>query len=499
MVENGNGHGHIVDAYGRDFSAMRSASLHASSDESGMRAAADNIVLDRLVLARMLGMTHQGKRNTYQIFGYDDNITAQQYRERYARGGIAARVVNAKPKAVWRGDGTIYEDEDPEVTAFEKEWKELNTRHAAWSTCKRAHILASLSSFSVLLIGAQGNLDTELPRGRPGQILYLQPFGGGVVAPNAQRGAVEGAGADVVVQEWDEDTRSPRFGFPTKYQVRRTSTSSRNELRSVHWTRVIHIPASGFLDDAVYGPPALEAVWNYLLDLDKVVGGGSEAFWLRATKITQFDIDKKMALEEAKDSLPALKEQVEKIEHNLSRYIRTRGVNINEVGSDVADFKNQAMALVTLIAGTSEIPMRILVGSERGELASGQDADNWDDQVKDERKDYAYPVILRPLVERLIQYGYLSQPKQWEPQWPDTAEMTEEERLDSATKAAALNDHGETVITSAEIRERYLDLEPLEENELEAEDPEEEQVAQLEAALRRGGMVSIAVSPRATP
>ena len=77
----------------------------------------------------------------------------------------------------------------------------------------------------------------------------------------------------------------------------------------------------------------------------------------------------------------------------------------------MANFSNPADAILTQIAGSKAIPKRILTGSEMGELASSQDRDNWKDQINGRQTGYAGPYIVRPLVDRLIKYGYLPTPK----------------------------------------------------------------------------------------
>jgi hypothetical protein len=467
----------------------------ATLPESLLRAAETNILFERAALSRVLGMTFGDKRDVYGVLGYKGTITASEYRAKYARGGIAGRVVDAKPKAVWRGVGDLYEDEDPEKhTPFEEAWTTLNKTLNIWSTLQRAHILASLGSFSVILIGAAGDLSTELPRSTNAKgIFYLTPFGGGVVNNTRGAGGADILGADVTIKDWDKNSTSPRFGQPLTYQLKRTNIDTPDTQRPVHWSRMVHIPAEGFLDDAIYGPPTLESVWNYLDDLDKVVGGGAEAFWLRANQGIQLDVDKKMDLAAAQASLEELKKQAEMYEHQMTRMLRTRGVNVNTLGSDVADFKNPADVILTLIAGTAGIPKRILTGSEMGELASSQDRDNWNDQIKDCRTSYASPVLVRPLVDRLIKYGYLPTPKQYEVEWPDTAAMTEVEQLDAATKMIGLNDHGEIVVTANEVRE-YLGMEELDPLVVAAqEEKDQTQIAQFEAALRRSETATLTV------
>lgn len=482
--------------------------LRAAASE--IRVLAESIELARWRLARELGMTHNGERDMYGVLGYPDTITTEQYRELYERGGIAGPCVDALPKAVWRGDGELIEDKDVKAkaagalgTRFEQEFYALNDQLKVWSTCMRAHILATLSGFSVLFLGVEGNVpfDQELPKGKPGGLLYLTPYGGGAAqqTTNVRGTTLSTHGDDVTIASWEESARSPRFGQPKTYQLRRTDVVSPDLQRPVHWSRVVHIPAEGFLDDAIFGPPGLRGVWNYFIDLVKIVGGGGEASWLRGNPITQFDTDKDMSFASPSDAqahVDSMKAKADAIKHQLQRWIDTRGVKISQVGSNVADFSSNADVLVTLIAGTRRIPKRILTGSEMGQLASEQDRDNWNDVVKGCRAGYAHPTVLRPLIERLIAYGYLTQPKQWEPKWPDVDAMNETQKLTAAETAAKLNDHGEKVITGAEIREKFLGMEPLEED-LTAET---QQVDQLVAAIRGGGVINIlAQPPRSLP
>lgn len=468
-----------------------------------------NTLTERFLLARAMGMTHGGKRDIYNVLGYDDVISWQQYKDRYDRGGIAARILNAYPSAVWRGEGEIIEDEDPKKeTEFEKQWWDLNDQLNIWSTFQRAHVLSSIGSFSVILIGAPGDLSTELPKGRPGGILYLRPIGGGVVQDTSSHqkrsdSLTPTLDANVAVKEWDEDSRSRRFGLPISYNLKFNNFSQKNSQRPVHWSRIIHIPSFGFVDDDVFGPPGLQDVWNYLLDLDKVVGGGAEAFWMRANAGLHLNVDKDTTFSanpaERDAELESMRNQAEQYAHQMVRMIRTRGVDIEQLGSDVADFSDPTDSIITLISGTKAIPKRILTGSEMGQLASEQDRDNWNDAVDDVRTSYAHPVIVRPFIERLIQYGYLLKPSEWRTKWPESGAMSDVEKLDAATKMISLNDHGERVIEGNEVRE-FLGKEPFTPKQIqEFEDKkkldreEEDVVDELETALRKGGTISIAV------
>lgn len=423
-----------------------------------------SIFAERIQWMRQAGIGFNGDRDYYQVLGYDRIITIKQYRDEYARGGIAKRIIECFPKATWRGGVELFEDEDPEATTeFEKAWLELNDRLNVWTTLLKADILAGLSTYSTILLGAPGELDTPLPKGK--KLLYLQPFfsgGGPGAVRNNQTAAMQ---ADCSILEFDVDPKSPRFGEPLSYQIKRTDLVSPALARPVHWTRIVHI-AEGCLDDNVYGAPTLENIWNLLCDLLKVTGGGAEAFWLRANAGLQIDIDKDMALStdpaQAAAELERLKQQTEDYKHGITRLMRTRGVNINQLGSDVANFDNPAQAILTQIAGSKGIPMRILTGSERGELASTQDAANFNTQVQDRRTSYAGPMIVRRLVDRLIEFGYLPTPKQYDVSWPTIETMSDMEKAEGAKRwAETITADGKAVYTTSEIREHWQNLQPL--------------------------------------
>lgn len=425
-------------------------------------------LLERYRWARSIGFSFGGQRDIYKVLGYEEIITIAQYRQAYRRGGISKRIVDVFPNATWRGKMEIVEDENPEVTTpFEKAWEDLDTKFQLQSKLRRVDKLSLLSTYAVLLIGAPGSLEEELPKGSAKQLLYFAPYLGGGGPPTnvstAQRNvAINAAEADASIAEYDTDPKSPRFGQPKFYAIR---TANPEIGRRVHWTRVIHI-AEDVLENEVEGPPALEAVWNLLDDLMKVTGGGAEAFWLRANQGMHINIDKDLPLADAEAEKKALAEQAELYKHQLQRWMRTRGVDVEPMGSDVANFQNPADAILTQIAGTKGIPKRILTGSEMGELASSQDRENWRDQIVGRQTGYAGPYIVRPLIERLIQYGYLPTPKNglqsFEVKWAGQSIMTEDERTKGAASWATTASPSEgQVFTNAEIRKKWYEMAPL--------------------------------------
>jgi hypothetical protein len=419
-----------------------------------------SVLLDRFQWMRQAGLGFGGARDYYNVLGYDRVITTKQYRDEYARGGIAKRIVEAFPKATWRGGVELYEDEKPDnFTPFEIAWRDhLEKRLNVWATFLKADILAGLSTYSVILIGDGQNVSEELTKGSPEKLVYLQPYCGSGGPPGTNNTVTSALDSSVTITKWDTDINSPRFGEPLMYQLRRALIGVPS-IPPIHWSRIIHV-AEGCLEDSVFGVPTLENVWNLLQDLMKVTGGGAEAFWLRANQGLNLNLDKDVTM--AADDAAKLKDEVDDYRHNISRVLKTRGMNVNTLGSDVANFSNPAEAILTQIAGSKGIPMRILTGSERGELASTQDAANFNTQVQDRRTNYAGPLMVRRLVDRLIEYGYLPTPKQYDVFWPTVQTMSDKEKAEGAQLWAKTNQSmGETVYTNEEIRSHWHDMEPL--------------------------------------
>lgn len=409
-------------------------------------------LLQRMANAQQSGLTFDGKRDLGAALGYKKELCFDDYEVRAGRNGIAKQVVEAFPVACWRGDIEVFEDDDPNVeTVFEQCWKDLKRRLKVFSAFRQADIQSGFGKYASILIGvptgaSNADLAQPLPpgNGTPDNIRYFQVF-------NEKQCFIDKS-AGVVT-----DFESERFGWPEFYTVKlpETATNGTRDVK-VHWTRIIHI-AEG---DEIFHEPRMKPVWNWLDDLDKVVGGGSEATWQTANKGYQFDLDSEQPLEE-----PELKEMqlhFDEFMHGQRRYIRTRKVNVTPFESQTADFSNQANTLLSLIAGTTRIPKRILMGSESAELASTQDRRNFDRAAQERRDSFCSPVFIDQLTRRLQEFKYLPKVEQYQTGWPEEEEMTMLERADVATKWADLNTKaGELVVTGDEIRDRVLGLEPL--------------------------------------
>ena len=411
-------------------------------------------IVDRSTLAGKIGTTFAGKRHIDVALGYLERLSTKDYRYRYERGGIAERIIEAYPRATWSAGVNVFEDPDVEnVTPFEEALYDMAKRLRLWAKFVRVDILCQLGEYAVLLIGAPGDLATPLPRMKSQEdILYLKPLG-------QDRAKIDSKVKDVL---------DKRFGLPEFYDCNLGDGVS----KKIHWSRIIHV-AEGCLEDEVFGKPRLRAVWNHLDDLVKVSGGGSEAAWKRADPGFNVNVDPDVEFTpEAKEKL---QEQLDEYEHKLRRFVKTVGVDMKPLSTSAGDFGGNVNSLMDLISGTTGIPQRILMGSERGEQSSTQDRSNWDDRVDERKQEHASPIV-EEFIDRLVENGALPEPLERTVEFPNDKKMTPDEIAGIVGKIAAANAsqsaaEGVVIVTANELREKYLGMEASDET---TPDPDDE-------------------------
>lgn len=376
----------------------------------------------RNALAAMVGKTFLGNRDLYKELGYKRVLEFTDYNERYARGGIAAKVVDAFASATWRNKPEILSPNNEFIDEFEK----LAERIKLYHYFERIDRLAGVGQYGVLLMGARGSA-IESPLNHvesANDILFLAPFTQG--------------NADIMTLE--NDVTSNRFALPKSYRLNMIRETDNLVVKNfptgqinAHYTRILHV-AEGLMEDDIFGTPRMQKVWNYLDDLDKIAGASAEGVWKTVDRGIQFDLDKDMDMDA--DDEAAFADEIAEHFHGQKRYFKTKGITTTVLGSSIADPRGPFNVVISLISGTTGIPQRVLLGSERGELASSQDERNFNGRVKERQQSYANPLMMRPFIDNLIRIGALPKPERYEIKWPDPSTLTEKEKSDVAARNA---------------------------------------------------------------
>jgi hypothetical protein len=77
-------------------------------------------------------------------------------------------------------------------------------------------------------------------------------------------------------------------------------------------------------------------------------------------------------------------------------------------------------------------PVRVFKGSERGELASSQDDEAWNDRKSARRNIYLTPKLIVPFVDRMIQLGIVEEPEEYHIKWPDLDALGDKDKAQIA-------------------------------------------------------------------
>lgn len=405
---------------------------------------ANSTLSSRGAIARQAGLQFGAQRDLYEILGYNTNLRFDDYLGKYRRQDVAGRIVDIAPAWTWRkgfkvSDGT-------ETSPFMRTWDELAKRLRIAHQFRRVDRLAGIGAYGVILIGARAQVEETARAEQPLQaplervrndrdIMFLSAFHEGQ--------------ADIV--DFDRDPMSPRFGLPNIYEIEAISADQLETDRTgaargqigrkfrVHWTRIIHV-AEDTIEDDTFGRPRLERVYNRLDDLEKLAGGGSEMFWLNVAQWWHLDIPPDFEIsDEEGENLEALREKVQDAMHGLRRTIETQGADLELLGGQQPQPKDQAGLVQELISTGANTPKRILFGSERGELASTQDEANYAGEIANRQETFASPVIVRAFIDRMIAINALPTPAggSYDVNWPNLFQLSVLQLADAAAKFAA--------------------------------------------------------------
>lgn len=373
-------------------------------------------LLDRAALAATLGKSFSGDRDYYTALGYPRNLTFDHYLAQYSRHPVAGKAVDYPAQQTWRQPPEIADGDNKRQrtnTRFARSARQLINELRLWHYAERVDRLAGIGRYALLVIGTRGaRLHEPAPdRLVAADILYIRPYAEG----------------DVTNIGYTTEIASARFGLPTTYTISLGNVGSvALGSQPVHYTHVIHV-AEDALTDGVFGRPRLQRLYNILDDITKIAGGSAEATWKLVYKGAViaardgYDIS---------DSAADLTDKADEYIHGMRRVLTLQGADMNVLGGEVVDPTGVWHVLERLVSAATDIPTRLLFGSERGELASSQDQENYAAIIEARREKFVEPVIVRPLLDWLIMRGVLPAPTsgQYTVVWPSAYQIGDRER-----------------------------------------------------------------------
>jgi Protein of unknown function (DUF1073) len=411
-------------------------------------------------------------------------ITIEQYQDLYDLDPIAARVVECIVKESWQVNPMVFEKEAAKkVTPFELRLDHICKRlrgerswflptddsNPLWEWVRRGDEVSGIGSFGLVLLGFNDGLSPSTPVGgvltineRPSEPLPIKGIKGGKVVnytpplrevqgddPLARVGAEvmpRKEGVDLLsmrvfpeslvqIAQFETNHSSPRRGMPVRYTITLNDPRTFHgggglvdtSMLYVHWSRVVHL-ADDLGASEIFGRPRMQQVLPRLLDLRKIYGGDAEGYWKNVIARLFFETHPTLGGQVKIDS-SALKDMMENMENGLQRWGYLMGMTAKTVAPTVVDPASHILIQIEAICIKLGIPKRVFMGSERGELASSQDDQAWNDRLKFRQNSYITPRIIVPLIDRLIAVGVLPEPQEgYHVQWPDLTSQSDEDR-----------------------------------------------------------------------
>lgn len=434
-------------------------------------------------------------------------LTVKDFKESFDRNPIANRVVGIMADECWKVSPECYEVEDTETeTEFERVFnKELpkalrgeqswyedpDAGNPIWEYCHRADKLAGIGHFSVVIIGTDDGKPLREPvdgfsdptdlsaeaalrpvyvnnLAKKRKLLYL------TVLDESQIQSIE----------FEENQYSPRYRKPKFYLLdlgsgdytnitggnsQRTTTG---EPLKVHWSRVVHVPSDPVESSEVLGPPRQLAVWNDLLDCRKILGADGEAFWRNCMMRLFFETNPELGSDVIVD-MDSLRDQVWDMENGLQKWAALIGMKARTVAPTVVDPTAHIKQRVELICVKIGVPIRIFLGSERGEMSSGQDKVEHRGRINGRRLDYCTLRIAVSLIDRFIQIGICPEPKTgtYKLYWKEADTLEPLEKAELANKLVDalvkfISGRGDSLMDPLDFYVRFLEIPQEEAKEL---------------------------------
>lgn len=411
----------------KELTNQLAASEKSLSTSEAYLANAEHTLLLRDRVANALGVSHGGKRDVYEIYGYPQTTDFRLLYRYSRREGIANRIVFGLPKSCWRDGFNVYTDDTLETPVLEDEINQLKKKMI--QAVIRADALNRVGRFSALFVGVPDMSDPREPigkvRGDAIKSIYFRPF------------AYDG----IEVFEYDMDTSSPRFGLPLLYQLQVRGRGDENKNRVLipiiaHYSRVVHICEDKY-DSEIEGIPALESVFNNILNIEKITGGSAEAYFRNARGKTSFEVDPEFGagLIDNPDAKQKFDDSAKAFTNNWQDQIISLGAKVTTHNTPHASPLDTVKVNLWEISSQTGMRIRILTGEGAGAMAGSEDKLAYNVLV-DDRQDSFCRDIADNILEILNNSGAIDLPKDYYIDFPKQDATTEAEQVDLGFKKA---------------------------------------------------------------
>lgn len=416
------------------------------------------------------------KHDHFADFGYPASITFKQLYQKYRRNGIATAAIDKTILKTWQDnpflqefqrDGTV--KRDGKETELEKDIRMRFDDLRIWSRLAEADRRSLVGQYSAVIL--------RIADGKP----FHEPVSLTAATLDFLIEIIPAWEGQLTISGWETDPTSDNYGQPKLFQFTESqvtdglSTTAAQRQFSIHPDRVLIWSRDGTLDCK----SLLEPGYNDLIDMEKIKGAGGEGFWKNAKSAPVLELDDGADIStmaetmgcSTEDIADKMNSQVSDWQTGFDKLLMLQGMKAKSLAVTLPSPEHFFSIALQSFAASIAMPVKILVGSQTGERASTEDANEWNQTNMSRRNNTVRPNIMA-LVNRLEKFGILEK-KDWFLDWSDLTEASTGEKIERVVKMADVNqkmkDDIDIVFTGDEMR-AVAGYEPLsEDNETEVD------------------------------
>ena len=418
--------------------------------------------LDDVARARVEALSVFGldaKRPTaWSQYGYKDQLTFEDFRKAYDRGGAAHGAVHKLLGRCWQSKPRIKQPEADKSTPWEEKIGAILKPINGWQKLIGFDRRNLIGRYAALVYRVADGKPLREPMERAEKLVDLIPL----------------YEDQIRVTAWHSDSAdADNYGKPAMWQYRQRSPSTGGDHQGqpedwadVHPSRVQILAEGAEGADFFDGVPLLRAGFNALVDIEKLSGGGAESALKNSARtiVVKFDAAATpQVLTQNPDGTTSTKtvrevveSQTRALNRNQDSSLVLQGGEATTLQTQVADLSPQFHIAANIFAASVGMPFTILFGQQTGRLASDEDQKEMNARAASRRDDTLTP-MLTEFVTRMQAAGIFDA-GEFEIEWPDLGAPTDEQKIDKAGKMATANktafDGGATepIFDSNEIR-----------------------------------------------
>lgn len=376
-------------------------------------------------------------------YGFPDLISADMLESMWRRGGVAYGAVSKLVWNCWKTNPTVVEGGEENTTTdettLEGEFAKLAKDLRLWKAFRRADELRLVRRYSALILfyadETSQDWASEVKAGR--RLVEVRAVSSKALTIGPQ-----------------DDNGRIQYWIYQETNRQGDAVAQKN----IHPDRIFILG-----DSAPDALGWLEPVYNDLVSLEKLCGGGGESFLKNASRQLSIEFEKDVDLAGLAQMYGVAASELHEVFQDVARdmnrgndvVMALQGGKVTPITSAVPDPAPIYNTNLQNIAAGVDIPAKIIVGSQTGERASTEDRQYFNARCQSRRLGELTDEI-QDFIAKIAKAGVFNAPEEITIAWDDLNESTAGEKLANAKLMAEINglaiDPADQPFTKNEVR-----------------------------------------------